>query len=124
MKNGKTTGSDGYPVEFYKIFWNDIGDFLLRSFNEGFSKGELSVTQRHGILTCIPKGQKSREFISNFRPITLLNVDYKILSGILAARMRKVLPDIISDSQKGFLKERYIGENTRLVYDVMSRLNQ
>ena len=124
MKNGKTPGSDGYLVEFYKFFWNDIGDFLLRSFNEGFSKGELSVTQRHGILTCIPKGQKSREFISNFRPITLLNVDYKILSGILAARMRKVLPDIISDSQKGFLKERYIGENSRLVYDVMSRLNQ
>ena len=61
MKNGKTPSSDGYPVEFYKIFWNDIGDFLLRSFNEGFSKGELSVTQRHGILTCtsIPKGQKS-----------------------------------------------------------------
>ena len=51
-------------------------------------------------------------------------MDYKILSGILASRMRKVLPNIISDSQKGFLKERYIWEDTRLVYDVMSRLNQ
>ena len=62
--------------------------------------------------------------MKNLRPITLLNVDYKILSGILAMRMRRVLPHIISSSQKGFLKDRYIGENIRLVYDIVSILKK
>ena len=82
------------------------------------------MTQKLGVLTCLPKGDKPREFMKNLRPINLLNVDYKILSGILAMRMRNVLSDIISDTQKGFLKGRYIGENIRLVYDVMSKLKK
>ena len=124
MKNGKVPGSDGFPAEFYKFFWNDLGKFLIDSLNEAFTKSKLSITQRLGILTCLPKGEKSQEFMKNLRPITLLNVDYKILSGILAMRMRRVLPHIISSSQKGFLKDRYIGENIRLVYDIISILKK
>ena len=88
MKNGKVPGSDGFSAEFYKLFWNDRND----SFNEAFTKSKLSVTQRLGTLTCLPKGGKSQEFMNNLRPITLLNVDYKISSGILAMRMKRVLP--------------------------------
>ena len=62
--------------------------------------------------------------MKNMRPITLLNVDYKTLSGILAMGMRRVLPHIISNSQKGFQKDRYIGENIRLVYDIISILKK
>ena len=124
MKNGKTPGSDGYPAEFYKYFWNDIGKFVIDSLNDAFTKSKLSVTQKLGILTCLPKGEKSQEFLKNLRPITLLNVDYKILSGVLAMRMREVLPNIISDSQKGFLKDRYIGENIRLVFDIIQFLKK
>ena len=124
MKNGKVPGSDGFPAEFYKFFWNDIGKFLIDSLNESFITSKLSVTQRLGILTCLPKGEKPQEYLKNLRPITLLNVDYKILSGVLAMRMRKVLPNIISNSQKGFLKDRYIGENIRLVYDTIQFLNK
>ena len=122
MKNGKTPGSDGYPAEFYKFFWTDIGSYVLNSLNEAFQKGELSVTQRLGILTCLPKDNKPQEFLKNLRPITLLNVDYKLLSGVLAMRIQKVLPDVISAPQKGFLKGRYIGENTRLVCDIINYL--
>ena len=53
-----------------------------------------------------------------------MNVDYKILSACLANRLKRVLPDIISSSQKGFLKERFIGENTRLVLDIMQHLEE
>ena len=53
-----------------------------------FIKGELSVTQKL-VLTCLSKGDKPREFMKNLCPITLLNVDYKILSGILAMRTHK-----------------------------------
>ena len=124
MKNGRTPGSDGFPAEFYKVFWNDLGNYLLDSLNCTFIKGELSVTQKFGVLTCLPKGDKPREFKKNLLPYNLLNVDYKILLGILALRIRNVLSDIISDPQNGFLKQRYIGENIRLVYDVMSKLKK
>ena len=122
MKNNKTPGTDGFPVEFYKFFWCDINTYLINSFNESFLKGELSVSQKQGIITCLPKGNKPREFLKNKRPISLLNTDYKILSGILAQRLKKVLPKVIGETQKGFLKDRYIGENIRLVYDIMSDL--
>ena len=122
MKNNKTPGTDGLPSEFYKFFWNDIKIFLLRSYNEAFKNGGLSITQTQGIITCLPKGNKPRQYLQNWRPITLLNVDYKILSSVIANRMKKVLPDIISNNQKGFLKGRYIGENIRTIYDLIEVL--
>ena len=123
MKKNKTPGTDGFPVEFYKFFWNDISSFLINSFNEAFTKGELSITQKQGIIICLPKGNKPREFLKHRRPISLLNIDYKILSGVLADRLKKILPKIISETQKGFLQGRYIGENVRLVFDMMSELS-
>ena len=124
MQNGKSPGSDGYPAEFYKFFWRDIGQYVLNSINEAMDKGELSFTQKQAVITLLPKGNKPREFIKNWRPISLLNVDYKLLSGVLANRLKNVLPTIISNEQKGFLKSRYIGENIRTIYDVMEYLQQ
>ncbi len=54
-KNNESPGSDGFMYEFYKFFWKDLSPFLLRSFNYSFANGYLSVTQRQGIITCIPK---------------------------------------------------------------------
>ena len=81
MKNGKSPGRDGYTAEFYKFFWKDIGNFVLESLNKSFTTGELSIAQKQGPITLLPKGNKPRELIKNWRPITLLNVDYKLLSG-------------------------------------------
>ena len=84
---------------------------MIHSFNESYHKGELSITQKQDIITLLPKGNKPRKFINNKRPISLLNVDFKILPGVMALRMKKVLPFVIGNTQKGFLKDRYIGEN-------------
>ena len=119
MKNDKSPGPDGFTTEFYKFFFCDIGCFLIRSYNEGFRSGTLSVTQYQGVITCIPKEGKPKQFIKNWRPISLLNVSYKLLSSCIAARIKKVLPNIIHASQKGFMKGRYIGENIRLLYDTL-----
>ena len=120
MKNFKSPGPDGFTVEFYKVFFGKIGHFFTRSINEGFKKGSLSITQYQGVITCIPKENKPKHFIKNWRPISLLNVAYKITSACIAARIKNVLPNIIHESQKGFMKGRYIGENIRLLYDMIS----
>lgn len=120
MKNRKSPGSDGFSVEFYNFFWKDIGIFLWRSIKYGYDNQTLSNFQRQGIITCIPKEGRDRHYLKNWRPISLLNVDYKIAASAIAYRMKQVLPDIISNTQTGFLKNRFIGENTRILYDLMN----
>lgn len=102
------------------MFWNKIGSFVVRSLNYGYKVGELSSTQKQGIITCIPKEGKSKFSLGNWRPISLLNVIYKIGSGCIASRIKTVLNKIISNDQTGFISGRYIGENNRLIYDLMN----
>ena len=120
MKNGKSPGLDGYTTEFLKFFWKDLGAFVVRAINDGFKRGEMSITQRRGVITCIPKENKPKRFLKNWRPITLLNTVYKIASACIAERVKGLLPKIIGEEQKGFLSGRYIGENIRMIYDVLS----
>ena len=55
MEPDKTPGTNGLPADFYKLFWNDISDYLVNSINYAFGKGQLSVTQRWEIIKLIPK---------------------------------------------------------------------
>lgn len=123
MKNGKSPGTDGFTVEFFKFFWKSIGHFVVRSLNEAYEDGELSTTQKEGLVICLPKGDKQKEYIRNWRPITLLNVVYKIGSSCIANRIKTVLSKLISQDQTGFMANRYIGDNIRLIYDLISYLN-
>ena len=91
MKNYKSPGSDGFAAEFVKFFWLQLGSFVVRSLNDGFRKGELSTTQKEGVIICIPKGDKPKDLIKNWRPISLLNVVYKIGSACIAKRLKSVL---------------------------------
>ncbi len=80
-RKGKSPGFDGFSFEFYNFFASDISWFLLRSLNGAYASGQLSVTQRYGIITLLPKGDKPRQFLKNWRPISLLNTSYKNASG-------------------------------------------
>ena len=122
MKNYKSPGSDGFTAEFFKFFWLQLGSFVVRSLNDGFRKGELSTTQKEGVIICIPKGDKSKDLIKNWRPISLLNVVYKIGSACIAKRLKSVLHSLINEDQTGFMANRYIGDNIRLIYDLISYL--
>ena len=124
MKNGKSPGLDGYTVEFYKFFWNDIGPYLIKSLNYSLLVGNFSTSQKQGLITCIPKEGKSKYFLKNWRPITLLNVDVKIASAVLANRIKPFLNTIISETQQGFIKGRYIGECTRLIFDLIEKVEE
>ena len=91
MKNNKSPGSDGFTTEFFKCFWKYLGSFIVRSINFGYTKGQMSITQRQGIITCIPKANKPKHLLKNWRPISLLNIVYKIASGVIASRIKKIL---------------------------------
>ena len=119
MKNNKTPGIDGFPAEFFKVFWSRLKYYILSAINTCYDKGILSLTLRQCIISCIPKGDKSRELLKNWRPISLLSVVYKLASASIANRIKTVLDTIIEKSQTGYISGRYIGESTRLIYDVM-----
>jgi exonuclease III len=120
MNNNTSPGSDGFTTEFFKFFWKDLGYFVTRSLNYAYEKGELSSTQKQGVIICLPKQSKPKQFLKNWRPITLLNTVYKIGSGCIANRIKQMLPKVINEDQTGFIPGRNITENTRLLYDVMN----
>ena len=78
MKNDKSPSSDGITSEFYKRFWAEIGDDVVQSINSAFDKGELSICQKRGIITLLPKKDKPTDVLNNLHPVTLLNVIIKL----------------------------------------------
>ena len=119
MKNDKSPGLDGFSSEFFKFFWCDLKEFVLRSLNEALDTGLLSISLRRGLISCIPKPGKTRLRLKNWRPISLLSVVYKMASTCIANRLKPVLDDLIHEDQKGFIKGRFIGENIRQTYDIL-----
>ena len=124
MKNDKSPGPDGFTCEFFKFFWYELGTFITSAINYSKEVMHFSEPNKLGIITCIPKGKKPKEYLKNWRPICLLNVVYKIASGCIAERLKTYMDKLISRDQTGFLKGRFIGENIRLVYDLMNYTEQ
>ena len=118
-KNSVSPGSSGFTNEFFKFFWIDLKMFVSSSINYSYESGMLSITQRLGIITLIPKGDKDKTFLKNWRPLTLLNSLYKLVSSCIAERMKPHLSTLIHGDQKGFVDERYIGEAIRTTYDII-----
>ena len=117
--DNKSPGEDGFTKEFFQTFFDLLCKDLLNSYNETFRKGSLSVSQKRGTITLIPKGDENFTELKNWLPISLLNIDYKILSKVLARRMEKVLPKLVHSDQAGFVNGRFIGQNIRLLNDIM-----
>ena len=86
----------------------------MRAVNHSYLTGELSLVQRQGIIILIPKENKSRQNLTNNRPICLLNTVYKIASASIANRLKTILDKLISNGQSGFISGRYIGEEHKI----------
>ena len=91
----KVPGNGGLPIEFYKTFWDFLGEPLVKSFNESFVKGKMSPSQRQAVITPIEKKDHDRCDLKIWRPISLLNVDAKIASKVIAERIKRLLPDFV-----------------------------
>lgn len=119
LKNNKSPGNDGLVSEFYKSFSDLLAPFLLQVFVESIERCTLPSSLTQGLITPIPKPNKDPLFIDNWRPICLLNNDYKIMALMLARRIKDVLDNVIDETQSGFMKNRHISNNLRLVFDIL-----
>ena len=114
----KAPEPDGMPPLFYQNFWHlvkgDVTQIVLHFLNSGSLPNPLN----HTFITLIPK-TKIPEQVSEFRPISLCNVLYKIFSKVLANRLKRVLPHIISEHQSAFIKGRLITDNILVAYETL-----
>uniref|UniRef100_A0A8C2CG96 Reverse transcriptase domain-containing protein n=1 Tax=Cyprinus carpio TaxID=7962 RepID=A0A8C2CG96_CYPCA len=119
MSNGKSPGIDGITVELYKHFWHEIRILVFEALKECIDKAELSPSMKHGLIILAPKSNKDKLFLDNWRPITLLCNDFKLLSHVFANRLKKGIGEIISETQSAFIKGRSIHSHIRLVLDML-----
>ena len=102
LKSNKSPGFDGLPSEFYIKYWDLLKDEFIKVVREIEDTEELCITQYRGVI-CLLYKSGDRDEIPNWRPITLLNTDYKIIPIVYAMRLKKVLPTIIHDDQNAYI---------------------
>ena len=123
MKLNNSPGVDGLPIEFYRVFCAEIGNFLVEMYNECFENNMLPASMRKSLVTLIHK-KDDKTKIDNYRPISLTNTDYRILAFILANRRQNVIKDIVGPDQIAYIKNRFIGTNICLVQDLFNLYNE
>ena len=124
MKPSKTPGIDGIPMEFYYAFWSEIKEHLLDVIKEVYFLQTLTESQSNAILTLLFKNKGERTQIRNWRPISLLCVDYKIITKTLASRLKRTLTSLISPDQTCGVPGRSIHSNITLVRNIIYHAKQ
>ena len=100
-----------YWEEFYYTFWNELESIFINSLRESKCLKALSKSQRQVIIRLVEKLNKDKQFISNWRSISLLNIDQKLISKTFVARMKKVLPFWIDPGQAAYISSRFLDES-------------
>ena len=119
MQGGKSPGNDGFEKEFYLAFWDSIGDQHFASINKSKIDGCLSASQVQSMIKLIPKKDRDKKYVSNLRPISLVNCDTKSVTKSMASKLKQTLPTIIHSDQTAYVFERNIGESSRLIADIL-----
>ncbi|XP_060103366.1 caspase-6 [Heteronotia binoei] len=120
IKNNKAPGRDGIPIEFYKAFEQELLEPLVHTCNSVMYSGEMPNTWSEARITVIPKPGKDKQNPASFRPISVLNNDFKIFSALMANRLNNVITEYIHDDQSGFIPTRTLTDNIQQI-DVDSK---
>lgn len=120
LNRNKSPGSDGITPEFYLAFWQLVKEPFIQSIEYSLEQGTLTDQQRTGLITLIPKKGIDRHQLTNWRPITLLNSDFKILSKALAARIQSCITEVVGSDQTGFIRGRNITSNLHTIQRIVN----
>lgn len=123
MSANKSPGPDGFPVEFYNQFWPELCPILIPMLEEFFQKGTLPESMNTACISVILKSGKDPFECSSYRPLSLLNADYKLITKLMARRLEKFLPQLIKPDQTGFIKNRYSSDNIRRLFAIINHVN-
>ena len=123
MKNDRSPGIDGLPAELYKRFWDTVGDKFVEMANFCYENNTLSPSQRIGVISLLCKDVKNPQTLKNWRPISLLCVDYKIISKCITNRVSKVMSKIVNMDQTASVPGRSILDNIHLIRSVVEYCN-
>jgi len=118
MPKDKSPGPDGYTTEFYKATWATIGLEFILAVQSFFLKGFLPKGINSTILALIPKKLEAKE-MKDYRPISCCNVIYKVISKIIANRLKVLLPEFVAGNQSAFVKDRLLIENLLLATELV-----
>lgn len=118
MPNDKSRGPDGFTSEFFKASWSIIGNDFLIAIKSFFVKIFFPKGVNSTILALIPKKDEVKE-MKDYRPISCCNVLYKVISKILANRLKGLLPGFISESQLAFVQNRLLMDNLLLATELV-----
>jgi hypothetical protein len=121
MHPSKAPGPDGMSALFYQKYWHIVGDDVTHAVLDFLQSGNMLGCINFTHIVLIPK-VISPEFMSQFRPISLCNVIYKIASKVLVNRMKPILPQVIADSQSAFVLGRMITDNVILAFETIHYL--
>lgn len=119
LKKNKCPGTDGLTPELYLHFWPYLAKNFKLLFSEIVDNKLLHSSARDGILTLLGKLDKDPLLVPNWRPITLLNTDYKLFAKVLANRLLHVLPQLVGDDQFGYIKGRSISDNLLDLFSII-----
>jgi len=122
MKNGSTPGPDGLSAKLYKSFTPEFSIIFKNLYSTIVKKKKIPKSMRMSYITLLPKPNKNPLLTENWRPISLLNVDYKILTKVWANRLNPILQTGIDTHQTGFIPGRDIRENVILVQTIIDRM--
>ena len=118
MSPDKAPGQDGFTARFLTSYWHLIHSDLFRLVKKSQSCFKLGGGTNSSFLALIPKEKGAISF-SRFCPISLYNIGYKVITKVLAIRLKDVLPLIIPENQGGFIKGRQISDNIMLVQEAI-----
>lgn len=122
METDKSPGLDGLTVKFFRHFWPELADIFSKLVDNIFRKNELCKSMKTGVLTLIPKKGDLRK-LTNWRPISLLNTDYKIIAKTIANRISKIIQCLISEDQTCCLPGRDITGNVLIMQNIIDYVN-
>lgn len=123
MNKDKAPGIDGLTVEFYLTFWNLIKNDFVELIDYCHVSGLLPDSMNKALVRLLFKNRGERCHLGNWRPISLLNVDYKIISKVLTKRLGKLMPDLINEDQTSGVQGRNIQDNLMILRDTVDFIN-